>query len=148
LEYLNLVASFEEGKTIKILTTLTPANKTIRASTVDRYLILDTGADRTAITKEVLISNGYGIFEKSNQIKNTPTGEFLFKTCTINGIKLANQFVFGSMKVDVLENWKSYKIVGVIGMDILSQMTFVISNKYKKFLLTNQDVSALTELFK
>ena len=51
------------------------------------------------------------------------------------------------MKVDVLENWKAYAVVGVIGMDILSQMTFILSHEYEKFMLTNQKVPELVKLF-
>jgi len=145
LGYLNLVSNFEANRTIKIEAVVIPANKTILKT--ERLLILDTGADNTAFTREFLKKSGYGIYTKSGNKKRTVTGEVELLTCEINGITIANQFKFSKMKVDVLENWKSYTVVGVIGMDIISQMTFVLSHKHKKFMLTNQDISNLEKLF-
>ncbi|MCL1862033.1 MAG: hypothetical protein FWF78_00515 [Defluviitaleaceae bacterium] len=51
------------------------------------------------------------------------------------------------MNVDVLENWKARTIVGVIGMDILSQLTFILSHKHKKFMITDQDIPDLSRFF-
>jgi len=51
--------------------------------------ILDTGADRSAITKEFLKMNGYGKFEKSAMSKTTAIGEADFSTCVINGLTIA-----------------------------------------------------------
>jgi len=110
LDYLNLVTNFETGRTIQIRTTLVPANKTIFKT--ERLLILDTGADTTAFTREFLKKSGYGIYTKSGNKKRTVTGEVELLTCEINGLTIANQFKFGKMKVDVLENWKSYTVVG------------------------------------
>jgi predicted aspartyl protease len=145
LDYLNLVSDFEAGCTIKVKIVVNPANKTI--ARLERLLILDTGADTTALTREFLVKSGYGKYHKSGKIKSTATGETELLTCDINGLTLANQFKFGSMKVDVLENWKAHTVVGVIGMDILSQMTFILSHRHKKFMLTDQGVPDLAQLF-
>jgi len=111
------------------------------------HVIFDTGADNTAFTKEFLQRRGYGKYQKSGFKTSTATGEIELLTCEINGLILASQFKFGKMKVDVLENWKSYTVVEVIGMDIISQMTFILSHKYKKFMLTDQDISDVGKLF-
>jgi hypothetical protein len=145
LDYLNLVSNFEANRTIKIETVVIPANKTILRT--ERLLILDTGADTTALTRQFLAKVGYGRYSKSGKIKSTATGEVELLTCKINGLTIANQFNFGNMEVDVLENWRSYTVVGVIGMDIISQMTFILSHKHKKFMLTDQDISSIGELF-
>jgi len=68
-------------------------------------------------------------------------------TCDINGLTLVNSFKFGQMKVDVLENWSTHEVVGVLGMDILSKMTFILSHKHKKFLLTDNDLPEISTLF-
>ena len=146
LDYLNLVSSFN-GRTIKLPVVIVPATKAIRPAQSFPQLILDTGADTTALTREYLKKSGYGMYSKSGKKKSTATGEVELLTCAINGITIANQFKFGQMKVDVLENWKAHTVVGVIGMDILSQMTFVLSHKYRKFLITDQDISDLSKLF-
>ena len=146
MDCLNLVTDFD-GSTIKIRTTLVPANKDIKTSHFRHMLILDTGADTTAFTREFLKKSGYGRYAKSGKKKSTATGEVELLTCEINGITIANQFNFGKMKVDVLENWKTHTVVGVIGMDILSKMTFILSHKYKKFMLTDQDIPHFVALF-
>jgi hypothetical protein len=93
------------------------------------------------------MKNGYGKYQKSGARKSTATGEIELPACEINGLIIANQFSFGKLKVDVLENWKAHAVVGVIGMDILSQMTFILSSEHKKFLLTNQKIPDLVKLF-
>ena len=145
MDYLNLVSSFEANRTIKVETVIIPANKTILRT--ERLLILDTGADTTALTRQFLNKVGYGKYSKSGKIKSTATGEVELLTCEINGLTLANQFKFGKMKVDVLENWKAHTVVGVIGMDILSQVTFILSHKHKKFVITDQNIPDLAKLF-
>ena len=87
------------------------------------------------------------IIQKSGLKKSTATGEVELLTCEVNGVTLANQFNFGKMKIDVLENWKSHTVVGVIGMDILSQLTFILSHEHKKFLLSTQTIPELAKLF-
>jgi len=126
---------------------LLPANKIIKPSKVTRELVLDTGADRSAITSEVLKRHGYAQFKNSNRLVRTATGTTMLRNCKINGLTLANQFHFDSMTIDVLENWEGHTVVGVIGMDILSQMTFILSHVHKKFLLTNKKVLQINELF-
>ena len=146
LDYLNLVTKFD-GKTIKLLIYVEPANPTIKKLSLDHHIIIDTGADTTAFSKAFLVRNGYGKYKRSSSRKRTITGEVELPTCEINGLTLSNQFNFGKMKVDVLENWKAHTVVGVIGMDILSQMTFIMSHEYKKFMITNQKIPNLAELF-
>jgi len=141
-----LVANLN-GKAIRLPFMLTPANASIRDIPENHLLILDTGADSTALTKEFLKRSGYGNYQRSGSKKSTATGEIKLLTCEINGLTLANQFCFKKMHVDVLENWKAHTVVGVIGMDILSQMTFVLSHKHEKFMLTNQDIPDLSRFF-
>ena len=143
--YLNLVTDYDLGKVIKVHTIITPSNSTIKEKL--RSLIIDTGADRTAVTKEFLKMNGYGKFTKSVASKTTATGTANFLMCEINGLTIANQFKFGKIRIDVLENWQANTVVGVIGMDILSQLTCILSHKHKKFLLTDQDIPDLAKLF-
>ena len=145
MDYLNLVSDFETERTIKIKTVVTPANKTI--ARLERLIILDTGADTTALTREFLKKSGYGKYSKSGKLKSTATGETELLTCEINGLTIANQFKFGKMKIDVLENWKAHTVVGVVGMDILSQMTFILSHEHKKFMLSAQSIPELAKLF-
>jgi len=147
LDFLNLVTKFD-GKTIRLPILAKPINPNIQNVSLDYYAIIDTGADSTAFTKEFLKRSGYGVFHRSGTKKSTATGEIELLTCEINGITLANQFNFGKMKIDVLENWKAHTVVGVIGMDILSQMTFILSHEHKKFMLTNQGIPDLIKLFK
>jgi predicted aspartyl protease len=146
LDYLNLVSNFDDS-TIKIRTTLLPANSDTKPVHFEHKLILDTGADTTALTREFLKKSGYGVYNKSGKMKSTATGEVELLTCEINGLILANQFKFGKMKVDVLENWKAHTVVGVIGMDILSRLTFILSHEHKKFLLSAQVIPELAKLF-
>ena len=103
LEYLNLISNFE-GSTIKIEVSLLPANKIIKHQKVIPYVILDTGADTTALTRNFLTKSGYGVYSKSGNKKNTATGEVELLTCEINGITIASQFKFGKMKVDLSDN--------------------------------------------
>lgn len=145
MDYLNLVSSFESNRTIKIETVVIPANKAILKT--ERLLILDSGADTSALTREFLTKSGYARYMKSGKIKSTATGEVELLTCEINGLTIANQFKFGQMKVHVLENWKAHTVVGVIGMDILSQMTFIMSHEHKKFMLSAQTIPELAKLF-
>ena len=51
------------------------------------------------------------------------------------------------MEVDVFENWDESPVVGVIGMDILTQLTFIISKEHKKFLLTEKVLPELGKHF-
>ena len=147
MDYLNLVSKFDDGKTIKLVISAEPSNSSIRKLPMIHHVIIDTGADNTAFTKEFLKRRGYGRYQRSGFKTSTATGEIELLTCEINGLTIANQFSFGKMKVDVLENWKAHTIVGVIGMDILSQMTFILSHKHKKFILTDNDVPDLAKLF-
>lgn|GEM_PF-3315193 len=119
LDYLNLVSKFDE-KTIKLLISVEPMSSSVWKLPMVHHVIIDTGADTTALTKEFLKRRGYGKYQRSGLKKNTTTGEVELLTCEINGLTLANQFNFGNMKVDVLENWKAHTVVGVIGMDVLS----------------------------
>jgi len=141
-----LVSDFD-GYTIKLPFLLIPSNPNIKLQTRGYQLVLDSGADTTALTRQFLKRNGYGRYQKTGAIKNTATGEVELLSCEINGLTITKQFKFGQMKVDVLENWKSHNVVGVIGMDILSQMTFILSHEYKQFMLTNQKIPNLKVLF-
>jgi hypothetical protein len=146
LDYLNLVTKFD-GKTIKLPIVIEPITSAIRNLALDYFAIVDTGADTTAFTKEFLKRSGYGRYQRTGLKKSTATGEAELLTCDINGLTIANQFKFGKMKIDVLENWKAHTVVGVIGMDILSRMTFILSHEHGKFMLTDQTVSELSKLF-
>ena len=108
-------------------------------------VILDTGADKTALARQFLQRHGYGKYTNTGIKKNTVAGLVELQSCEINGLIMANEFEFGKMNVDVLDNWKSYTYVGVIGMDIISQMTFILSHNYRKFLLTKQDIPELSK---
>jgi len=65
-----------------------PANKAIRPAQSFPQLILDTGADTTALTREFLKKNGYGKYSKSGKKKSTATGEVELLTCDIGGLTL------------------------------------------------------------
>jgi len=109
-------------------------------------VILDTGATRTSISKKVLLKHGYGKYTKSATKKMTAVGEISFSYCTVKSIKLANEFVYENLRVDVLEGWENRAVVGVIGIDVLSQLTFILSGEHKKFLLTNKSIPELLPL--
>lgn len=145
MEYSCLVTNFRYGATIRLPSILIPANKSIRSNKGDWFTVIDTGADTSAFTKEYLMKNGYGKFTAGRD-KQTAIGLIKIRSCKINGLLLANQFPFAEMDVDVLEGWNSNKVVGVIGMDILSQMTFVISHEFQKFLLTNEKLSEISKI--
>jgi len=103
LDYLNLVSKFDEGKTIKLVVSAEPSNSAIRKLPMIHHVIIDTGADNTAFTKEFLKRRGYGKYQRSGFKTSTATGEIELLTYEINGLTLASQFKFGKMKVDVLE---------------------------------------------
>ena len=144
MEYLNLVTNFD-GRTIKIEVILLPSNQSIKPPVHKQTLILDTGADKTALTRQFLQRNGYGKYTNTAIKKNTATGPVELYSCEITGLIMANEFKFGKMNVDVLDNWQFSTCVGVIGMDIISQMTFILSHNYRKFLLTKQDIPELSK---
>ena len=146
MDYLNLVSSFS-GKTIRLPIAVAPSSVDVRDIPKDHQLILDTGADTSALTEEFLIKNGYDKFQKTGAKKRIATGEVELRTCEINGIIIANQFKIGKMNVDVLSGWDEHAVVGVIGMDILSRLTFVLSHEHKKFLLSAQPLPELARFF-
>ena len=146
LDYLNLVTKFD-GKTIKLPILLASANESMKIEVPGYQLIIDTGADTTALTKEFLQKNGYKHYQKSGAKKRTVTGEIELHTCEINGMMIANQFKVSKMKIDVLSGWGEHAVVGVIGMDILSRLTFILSHEHKKFLLSAQTLPELAGLF-
>jgi predicted aspartyl protease len=146
LDFLNLVSGFD-GKTIKLPVLLDLANDTIKLQVHGYQLILDTGADTTALTEEFLMKNGYALYHKSGTKKRTITGETELLTCEINGLTIANQFKVAKMRVDVLIGWGEHTVVGVIGMDILSRLTFILSHEHKMFLLSAQSIPELAKLF-
>jgi hypothetical protein len=146
LDYLNLVSSFN-GKTIRLPVAITPSNIKLLNKPEDHQLILDTGADNSALTEEFLMQNGYSNFQNSGAKKRTATGEVELLTCEVSGFTIANQFKISKIKVDVLTGWEEHAVVGLIGMDILSRLTFVLSHEQKKFMLTAQPVPELAKLF-
>ena len=145
MDYSLLVSELIDGDTIKLPFILTPANKTIRP--LERTIILDTGASNSSFTKEFLTDHGYGRYTISDKETNTAVGPIKLKTCCVKGIKVANNFEFPEMTVNVLEGWNKNKVVGVIGMDILSQLTFLMSHEAGQFLLTDEKMPELTKLF-
>ena len=124
-----------------------PFNASVKMQGEGYRLILDTGADHTALTEDFLQRNGYIQFHPSGIIKRTATGEAELLTCNINGLVIANQFKVGSIKVDVLSGWNEHAVVGIIGMDILSRFTFILSHEHKKFLLSAQNLPEPASLF-
>ena len=148
MDYSNLIIdTLNVGNTIKLPFVLTPANKSIKTLGKALYLIVDSGASRTSITKEVLHGHGYGQYSVSTQQKRTADGFKRFKYTTINGMCIAKEFAFGEMVVDVLENWDESTVVGVIGLDILTQLTFITSHKHRKFMLTHKDIPEIDKYF-
>jgi len=91
LDYLNLVTKFEDGKTIKLPICAEPANSTIRNLPLLHHVIIDTGADTTALSKEFLIRSGYGKYQKSGVMKRTITGEVALRTCETSGTQTTHQ---------------------------------------------------------
>ena len=94
MDYLHLISSLE-GKTIKIRASIATVNKSIRLPHSEHKLILDTGADTTALTREVLTTRGYGKYNRTGKKKSTATGKVELLTCEINSLTIANQFEFG-----------------------------------------------------
>ncbi|MCL1883139.1 MAG: aspartyl protease family protein [Defluviitaleaceae bacterium] len=121
MDYLNLVSNFR-GKTIRLPIEITPSNEQVQDIPKDHQLILDTGADTSALTEEFLVQNGYSKFQKSGGKKRTAAGEIELLTCGVNGMTIANQFRVSKIEVDVLTGWDEHTVVGVIGMDILSNL--------------------------
>ena len=142
----SLVSDTFPSTTIRLPFVLSPANTKIRPSSLEQLVILDTGATRTSISKKVLLKHGYGKYTKSATKKMTAVGEISFSYCTVKSIKLANEFVYENLRVDVLEGWENRAVVGVIGIDVLSQLTFILSGEHKKFLLTNKSIPELLPL--
>jgi len=144
LDYLHLVSKFD-GKTIRLPIILESTHPHLQGR--GYQLILDTGADTSALTAEFLTKHGYVKFQKSGTKKRTATGNVELLTCEIKGLSIARQFKVSKIKVDVLRGWDEHIVVGVIGMDILSRMTFILSHEYKKFMLSSHPVPALLKLF-
>jgi len=146
LDYLCLVSNLPRGTTIKLPCYLfTPAGKPSRWQ--DNLVILDTGADNSAFSEQYLRRVGYTDFAPSGKKKQTGNGIVEIKVSLVQGLVLASKFKVGSVKVDVLSSWDSNKVVGVIGMDILTSLTFVLSHEHKKFMLATGIVPALNQLF-
>ena len=146
MDYLNLVSSFN-GKTIRLPVAIAPSNTKLLNIPEDHQIILDTGADSSALTEEFLAQNGYSNFQKSGAKKRTATGEIELLTCEVNGFTLANQFKISKIKVDVLTGWDEHAVVGLIGMDILSRLAFILSHEHKKFMLSAKPIPELAKLF-
>ena len=88
------------SKTIKIKCNIYSPNKEkYRVAT----LIYDTGADKTAITEDMLVSLGYGDFKLSDTWKRVAVGEFKPLTSNLSEIIIGNQFRLRDMPIDVLE---------------------------------------------
>ena len=105
-----------------------PKNSTIRVSC---DLIPNSGKVRKA--------SWYYIILDSGSDNTTLSKEFLKMH--------ANAFSFSEMNVGVFENWNNSKVVGVVGMDILLQLTFIMYHRLNKFLLTDEDIDGLREVF-
>ena len=147
LEHLCLISELPKGATIRIPIEMTPANKTIKPKVSGYSVILDTGADNTTLSQEYLKIHGYGKYHRSGKHIQTATGLHEILACDIKGIKIANAFYFEGIQIGVFEQWDSSKVVGVIGMDILSQLTFLMSHEAGQFLLTDEKMPELTRLF-
>ena len=91
--------------------------------------------------------NRYSNFQKSHSRKRTATGEVELLTCQINGMAIAKHFMVGKIKVDVLSGWREHRVVGLIGMDILSRITFILSHEHRKFMLSAKPIPELASLF-
>ena len=146
MDYLNLVSDFK-GKTIKLPIVVMPASVNIVDIPRGHQLILDTGADTSALTEEFLMLNGYSNFQKSVATKRIATGKIELLTCQISEMTIAKQFKVNNVKVDVLTGWEEHTVVGVIGMDILSRLTFILSHEHKKFLLSSKVIPELARIF-
>ena len=146
MDYLNLVSDFK-GNTIRLPIVVTPASVKVVDIPRGHQLILDTGADTSALTEEFLSRNGYSNFQNTGLKKRTATGDVELLSCQIDGMTIAKQFRIGKLKVDVLSGWAEHTVVGVIGMDILSKLTFILSHEHKKFMLSAQSIPELAKLF-
>ncbi|MCL1999061.1 MAG: retroviral-like aspartic protease family protein [Turicibacter sp.] len=98
-------------------------------------LLVDTGAGRTAITRNILEQIGYTKMTKDSKPSRTATGLVYFDMVKIAKLELGGEFAFADVNVHVLE-WKNSHLHGVIGMDILSKLhihsdtvNFVIQSK-------------------
>ena len=139
-----LVTSLMGVGTIKLRCKLQTANKFIKMP--ELYFVLDTGAERTSVARHILAEHGYGKYTKASKPMHTAVGPVDMHLCQIRGLTIANQFTYGVMQVGILENWKGHSVGGVIGMDILRQLTLILSHEYKKFLLTDNFVPELAKL--
>lgn len=99
------------------------------------FLIIDTGANRTALSMQSLLYCGYTHFTPPKEIKNTAGGKCAFKQCTVSEFVVANKFKQSALVVDVFDKWNHPQIVGALGMDILAKLTAIWSSKDKKVLL-------------
>ena len=99
-------------------------------------LIFDTGADKTSITREVLMSLGYSVFKCSGIKKRTATGLFKPYECTVSKLVVGKQFSMSNMTVDVLESSSSPNFDGVLGMDFISLVESVISGSKRTLEIT------------
>jgi len=98
-------------------------------------LLVDTGAGRTAISRNILESLGYTEMTKDPKPSRTATGLVHFDMVKIAKLELGGEFAVANVDVHVLE-WTDSNLQGVIGMDILSKLhihsdtvNFVIQNK-------------------
>lgn len=86
-------------------------------------LLIDTGATKTAVTRNTLQRLGYTKFAKGPTEKNTAAGKRAFDTTKISKLVLASIVTVPDLEVDALD-WEDVRYHGIIGMDILSRLHF------------------------
>ena len=128
-----LIVNIVKSKTIRLRCNVHSADG---EDIVPVSLIYDTGADRTSITRDVLVGIGYTKFIRSKINKRTAMGTFKPYKCTISKLVVGNQFSVDNMTIDVLEGSSSPNFDGVIGMDFISLVESIISGSKKTLEIT------------
>lgn len=146
MDYLCLISNLPKSTTIRLpFYLLTPSGEPPLFK--EGFVILDTGADNCAFSEQYLNRMGYTEIAPSGNKKQTGNGIVEIKTVSIQGLVLANQFKISTLKVDVLSNWDNNRVVGVIGMDVLTRLTFIMSHDHGKFMLSAGSIPELRQFF-
>lgn len=91
-------------------------------------LMLDTGASKTVIKREVLANTGLMAFSEADKtLMNTANGQTLGYSVQLNNVSIASLSV-SSLEVVVME-LPSFKYDGLLGMNLLSQFDFKIDQE-------------------
>ena len=97
-------------------------------SQLDVELMLDTGASKTVIKRQVLANTGLMVFSEADKtLMNTANGQTLGYSVQLNNVSIASLSV-SSLEAVIME-LPNFKYDGLLGMNLLSQFDFKIDQE-------------------